>query len=132
MPWDIILHLCTRNDDHMVYGSWDIKPKQTELFVILGYFFPIYPPNNPENQNFEKMEKNPGVIIILHMSTINENHMKYDSRDKECDRFFSHLDNFLPFYRSSLLPAPLNNPENQNFENMKKSPGDFIILKSVP
>ena len=31
------------------------------------------------------------------------------------------LDRFLPFY-------PLNNPNNQNFEEMKKMPEDIIIL----
>ena len=32
-----------------------------------------------ENQTFEKMKKSPGGITILHMRTINENHMMYDS-----------------------------------------------------
>ena len=42
-------------------------------------FCPLHP-NNLENQNFEKMKKRtPGVIIILHISTINENHMMYGS-----------------------------------------------------
>ena len=42
------------------------------------------------------------------------------------ERFFS---NFGPFF--ALLPPPLplpNNPENQNFEKTKKTPGDIIIL----
>ena len=60
---NIILHLFTTNDNHMIYdlryGVW-----QTEFFAILDYFLPFYtppppplplPPNNPENQNFEKM-----------------------------------------------------------------------------
>ena len=28
-----------------------------EFFVILGHFLPFDPPNNPKNQNFEKMKK---------------------------------------------------------------------------
>ena len=28
--------------------------------VIMGHFLPFYPPNNPENQNFEKMGKASG------------------------------------------------------------------------
>ena len=35
--------------------------------------------------------------------------------------FFVILDYFLPFHTS-------NNPENQSFEKMKKTPGDIIIL----
>ena len=36
-------------------------------------------PRNPENQNFEKMKKTPGDIIILHKCTVNDNHMIYGS-----------------------------------------------------
>ena len=83
------------------YGIWFLiyQAQQTDFFVILGYFLPFLPPNNPENQNFEKMKETPGDIIILHMSTINENHMMYDSWDMECDRqCFLILGHFLPFY----------------------------------
>ena len=47
-------------------------------FVILDYFLPFYPSNNPENQNFEKKKKKLEDIII-HMCIINENHMMYGS-----------------------------------------------------
>ena len=50
-----------------------------DIFVILNYFLPFYPTNNPHNQNFEKMRKVCGDIIILYMYTINENHMMYGS-----------------------------------------------------
>ena len=42
-------------------------------FLSIDQFLPFYPPNNLENQNFEKMTKKPGDIM-LHMCTINENH----------------------------------------------------------
>ena len=45
------------------------------IFCHLGPFFALLPPNNPENQNFEKMKKTPGDIIILHMCTVNDNYM---------------------------------------------------------
>ena len=35
------------------------------FFVILGYFLPFYPRNNPKNLNFEKMKKAPGDIIYI-------------------------------------------------------------------
>ena len=44
-----------------------------------GPFFVLLPPNNPKNQNFEKMKKLPGDITILHICTINDNHMLYSS-----------------------------------------------------
>ena len=40
-------------------------------------FCPFTPPTDPENQNFEKIKKVPQDIIILQMSTINDNHMMY-------------------------------------------------------
>ena len=39
-----------------------------------GLFFALSPPNSPKNQNFKKMKKLPGDIIILHMCTKNHNH----------------------------------------------------------
>ena len=56
------------------YGVW-----QTEFFVILDHFLPFYATNNVKNQNFEKMKKPPGDIIILHICTINDNYMMYGS-----------------------------------------------------
>ena len=41
----IILHMYTKNHDHVIYGS----------------------PNDPKNQNFKKMKKAPGDVIILHV-----------------------------------------------------------------
>ena len=49
------------------------------FFVTLDHFLPFYPPNNPKNQNFEKLKKTPGDIIILHMCTIDDNHMMFGS-----------------------------------------------------
>ena len=90
----------------MKYGSWDIKCKGQSFLS----FWTIYCPltlKNSANQNFEKILKKSGDIIILHMSTINENHIMYDSRDIECDRPF--LDHFFLF-------TSANNPKNQNLE----------------
>ena len=94
--------------------------QQTDFFVILGYFLLFYPPNNLENQNFEKTKITPGDIIILHMNILNGNHM-FDSWDMEHNR-----QNFFSFWTNSCLSTLLsslliNNPENQNFEKMKKT-----------
>ena len=39
------------------------------VIFILGYFLPFYPSNTLKNQNFKRMKKAPGDIIILHMCT---------------------------------------------------------------
>ena len=61
----------------MVPEIWSVTDKT--FFFILDSFLPFYPPNNPENPNFEKMEKMPGNIIILHMCTINDSHIIHGS-----------------------------------------------------
>ena len=55
--------------------------------VIMSHFLPLYaPPKNPKNQNFEKMEKIGGDVIILQMCTKNLNLMMYGSWDTEWSR----------------------------------------------
>ena len=50
--------MCTKNDNHVMFG---------------------YPSNNAKNQNFEKMKKTTGDVIILNMYFIIYNHMIYGS-----------------------------------------------------
>ena len=103
----------------------EISSTTDRIFCHFRLFFALLPPDNPKIQNFEKMKKNPGGIIILNTSTINENHIMYDSGDMEHDRqmFFSFWTIFSPF-----TPLPSYIPENENFEKMRKIPGDIIIL----
>ena len=53
--------------------------QHTQFLIILDHFLPFFPPNNTKNQHFEKLKKIPGDIIILHMSTKNDNQMTYGS-----------------------------------------------------
>ena len=56
-PGDIIaLHMCTINENNIMYGSWDMECV-TEFFFIFGLFFPIYLPNSPKKSKFRKNEK---------------------------------------------------------------------------
>ena len=56
------------------------------IFFHFGPFLPFYSPNSPKNQNFEKLKKIPGDIIILHSCTKNYDQMMYGSWDTLCDR----------------------------------------------
>ena len=107
-PGDIItLHLCTRNDNHMMYGSLDIKCNEQSF--LWTFFSPFDPPKNLENQNFDKMKKKKKKkkywrYYHLYHKWINENHMIYGSWNKQLssvtDWVFSH---FRPFF-ALLLP----------------------------
>ena len=83
------------------YDLWFLRYMECnrEFFVILDQFLPLYPPNNPKSQNFEKIKKLPGDIIILHRFNINNNHMMYGSWNTECNgqNFLSFSTIFCPF-----------------------------------
>ena len=116
-------HVCHQWQSYDVwflrYGTW-----QTEFFAILDHFLIFQPTNNPKNQNFQKLKKTLGYIIILHMCTISGYYvwllmvtdvwlLRHGAWQTE---FFIILDHFLSF-------NPPNNPKNQNFKKMKKTPG---------
>ena len=48
------------------------------VIFILGYDFPFYPLSSPKNENFKRMKKNPGDII-LHKCAKNHDHIFYCS-----------------------------------------------------
>ena len=111
-PGDIIiLNKCTINDNHKIYGSWDIKCTRQNVFVILGHYLPYYPFNSLKNENFKKMKKKTsGDIIILHMCTKNHDHMLFCSWDMACDRcncYFSFWPIFCPFIPRLLRPQKM-------------------------
>ena len=113
---------------------WCMVPEiwnTTEYFLILDYFLPFYPPNNPENQNFEKMKKMPGDII-LHMCTMHENHMMYGSWDMEHNRQnFVSFDHFWPFYHLKQTRKPRSEKTKKCME-MQSISKIVIICYTVP
>ena len=64
--------MCTINEDHMIYASWDIKCKG-RVFFILGYYL-SFEPAATQKSKFWKNIKPSGDIIVLHMGTINDDH----------------------------------------------------------
>ena len=78
----IILYLCNTSDNHIIWYSWDMEHNR-QNFLSFWAFFALLPTNNLKNQNFEKMEKTPGGIIILHLYTTNDNMMRYRAHQTE-------------------------------------------------
>ena len=74
----IILHMRTKNNKHMMYSSRDMECDRHNFFVILGNSLPFSPLLTLKIKIWKKC-KNPGDIILLHMFTINEDHMMYGS-----------------------------------------------------
>ena len=93
-PGDItILHLCTTNDNHMMYGSQDMEcERQT-------FSLPFYLPNNLENKILNKWKKNALRYHFLHVyhkwKSYDVWFLIYGAEQKE---FFCILDQFWTFY----------------------------------
>ena len=109
-----------------MYGSWDIRHSGQSFLSFRVIFCLLTDLTTQKNQNFEKRNKMPRSIIILHLCTTNHNHMMYGSCDIEQDIIFCHFGLFLHFY-------PLTSPKikiikNSKKKKKKKTPGDTIIL----
>ena len=78
-PGDIIiLRNCSTNHDHMLYCSWDMAHETCNYyFSFWAILCPFTRLTRQKNQNFKKMKKSSGDIIILHMSTLNYYYMMY-------------------------------------------------------
>ena len=94
--------------------------RDRQNFSHFGPIFALLPPNNQENQNFEKMKEASADVIILQMCVKNCNHMIYASCDMECDRH-----NFLSFFA---LLTPLLTLKIKFGKNVRKL-GDIILLR---
>ena len=114
--------MCIKNLNHMRYSSWDTKWDRN-IFVILGHFCLFTLIMISKIKILKKWKKMPGDIILLHMYTINEDHMMCDILNIRCSR-----QNFLSFGIIFCSFTPPNNPENPHFEKLKKTFGDIINL----
>ena len=128
MPTDIILlymHacMCTINEDHKIYFSWNIRCNREKFFSFWAIFCP-FSPLTTRKTKILKLKKTPGHIIMLHICTINDNHMIYGSWDMERNRknFFSHSG---PFF--ALLPP--YEPRKSKFWKNEKNTWRYIILQ---
>ena len=91
---------------------------------------PFYPndPNNPKNQNFEKLKKPPGDVIILYKCTKNHDHMLYCSLDMVHNEFNCYLSFWVIF-------CPFTSLTGQNIKIKKKIKKGLAIpsfYNSVP
>ena len=118
----IILHKCTKNYEHMVYYSWDIAHNRCNCyFLFWAIFCPFTPLTWLKNENFKKMKKTSGDIIILQKGTKNHDHMLYCSWDMACDQYNGYFSFWAIF-------CPFTAQKTKISQKWKKNPGDIIIL----
>ena len=85
------------------------------IFCRLDCFLPFYH-HNLKNQNFKKLKKDSGDIIILRMCTINDNHKMYGSWDMKHEG-----ENFLSFWTILYPFTPITTQKIKILKNWKKS-----------
>ena len=95
-------------------SSYDVcflryRVQRTKFFVILDHNCPLTLLTTQKIKILKKFKKTHGDIIILHMSTINQNHMMHDSCDMEHNRqnCFKFWTIFLPFYTFLLFKTQI-------------------------
>ena len=103
------------------WQSYDVQflrygARQTDFFCHFELFLPFYPPNDPKNQNFEKMKKK--WLEIISFTQLYQKSWSYVTLFMRYDVWgmwflFFILGYFLPFYHP-------NNQKNQNFRKMIK------------
>ena len=109
--------MCTKNYNHMIYGSWDTKWDKQNIFSFWAIFFSFSPPTI-QKMKISRLKKASGDIIILHTCAINDNHMMYFSWDTGHNRH-----NFLSFW-TIFCPR-----KSKIFEQIKNTSEDIIILQ---
>ena len=122
----IILHRCTINDNHMMYGSWDIE-RDGQNFLSFWTIFALLPLEQPEKSKFWKNKKKLGDIVILHMCTINDNHMMHGSWDMETDE-----KNVLSFWTIFCSFTPLTTWKINILKKWKKHMAIWSFYTGVP
>ena len=114
--------MCTINQDHMMYGFWDMKFNRQNFFAILGNFLPFCP-NTLKNKKIKNLKKpwRYHHFTQVYQKSWSSAILFQRWRMTDAIVIFSLGYNF-PFY----LP---NSPNNENFKTMKKNPGDIILHK---
>ena len=93
-PRDIInLHMCTKSDNDMMYGFWDME-RDSQIFLSFWTVFFLFLPLTTQKVKISKnWKKNLELLSFYTFCAITGNHKIYGSWDIERNR-----DNFLSFW----------------------------------
>ena len=94
----IILQMCTKYHNHMMYGSWDMEWERQKILSFRTISCPFTTPTH-HTLLIPKIKCLEILSFYTYMCTINEDHMIYGSWNKRCDRqtFLSFWAIFCPF-----------------------------------
>ena len=76
----IILNLCNKKHDHMMYAYSDMECLLGHNFLLFQAIYCFFAPlMTPKIKIWKKCKKAPGHIILLQMCTINQDHIMIGS-----------------------------------------------------
>ena len=78
------LHLCSINEGHVINDSWNIRHDRQNFLSFWTIVCPFTTLTIHKIKILKNWKKKLGDIIILHICTINYNHMMYDIWDIKC------------------------------------------------
>ena len=97
----IILHMCAKNSDQMMYSSCDMVSDRCNCYFSFWAIFCCFTPLTAKKiKILKKWKKGPRDIIILHMCTKIYDQIMYGSWDMvhdRCNCYFSFWAIFCPF-----------------------------------
>ena len=77
-PGDIIiLHKCTIYDNHMIYGSWDMKCYRWNFLSSWAIFFTFYPPLTAQKIKISKKTKKKTTWRYRHLTQVDQKSWSY-------------------------------------------------------
>ena len=120
----IILHMCTTNENQMMYGSWDMKHDRQNFLSFWTVFLPFYLPNNLKNQTFEKLKKK-SMEILSFYTCVPQMKIKW-CMVPEILSMTERL--FLSFWTTFCHFTLLKTLHIKILKNWKKKSGNIIIL----
>ena len=99
------LHMCTKNHNHVMYGSWDMECDRQNFLSLWTIFCPFTPLWTQKIKILKKWKKH---LKIYHFTNVYHKWQSYNiwffRYGVQQTKFFIILDRFLPFY---LRPLPL-------------------------
>ena len=110
----IILHMCTINDTHMIYGSWDMEHDRQSFSSFCAIFCTFSPLKTWKI----KIKKRRKILEILSLYTVVPKIMILCYTVAE---IWHMMDVIVIFHFGLSFTYPPNSPKNENFKKWKKA-----------
>ena len=124
----IILHMCTINDNHLMYSSWNMEGDGQNLLSFWTVFCSFTPLKTRKIKIFIKWKTHLKIPSFYANAKKNHDHMLHCFWDWLHDRYNSY---FLFWANFTVLLCYFFTPKNQKLKKMTKTPGNIMIFHFI-